>query len=347
MGSGDSKTMTTEHPFEVRLRLRELPEPVEDLLVEQLDAIVSRFAEVPYVTVLQDAESGTLAAHRVVDQVRHLGGEVLAIDFDYVTRGEIAERLETTRQAVAHWVAGERQAAFPFPLPAIQAGVSLWCWSDVVNWARVSNRAFSEDVRLMSADEITMINGELAAGRMPIFASGSPPPIHRPRHESRLLIRVRGPQSPHNGVEPVLLDHALDPGFGHLLLNPHLANKGARSSRRREAASAWRSEGAVGVVADPPGAGVANGQEDLFDMRLGNINNQRVQLRHGNILSINFGYKQVSTIANHPTTADHGYVHRLGQSQDCELRGLGARGRTRQLNVVPQEWARWGRPFFR
>lgn len=165
-----SKTMTTEHPFEVRLRLRELPEPVEDLLVEQLDAIVSRFAEVPYVTVLQDAESGTLAAHRVVDQVRHLGGEVLAIDFDYVTRGEIAERLETTRQAVAHWVAGERQAAFPFPLPAIQAGVSLWCWSDVVNWARVSNRAFSADVRLMSADEIAMINGELAAGRMPIFA---------------------------------------------------------------------------------------------------------------------------------------------------------------------------------
>ncbi len=165
-----SKTMNTERPFEVRLRLGELPEPVEDLLVEQLDAIVSRFAEVPYVTVLQDAASGTEAAHRVVDQVRHLGGEVQAVDFDYVTRGEIAERLGTTRQAVAHWVAGQRQAAFPFPRPAIQAGVSLWCWSDVVIWATVSSHAVSEDVRLLSADEIAMINGELAAGRMPIFA---------------------------------------------------------------------------------------------------------------------------------------------------------------------------------
>jgi hypothetical protein len=32
---------------------------------------------------------------------------------------------------------------------------------------------------------------------------------------------------------------------------------------------------------------------------------------------------------------DHWYIHRLGQSQDCELRGLAERNRTRQLNGDP------------
>ena len=168
--AGYAETMTTEQPFEVRLRLGELSEHVEDLLVEQLDAIVSRLAGVPYVTFLQDAPSGTEAARRLVSRVHDLGGKVQSVDFDYVTRSEIAERLGATRQAVALWVAGDRKAGFPFPRPAIQAGVSLWCWSDVVDWATVSNHAVGEGVRLLSADEIAVINGELAAGRMPIFA---------------------------------------------------------------------------------------------------------------------------------------------------------------------------------
>jgi hypothetical protein len=155
---------------EVRLRLEELSDEVEDLLVEQLDAVASRFAGVPYVTVMQDALNGTDAARHLVGRVRDLGGKVQALDFDYVTRGEIAERLGATRQAVAHWVAGQRQATYPFPRPAIQAGVSLWCWSDVVDWAIASIHAVGEDVRLLSADEIAVINGELAAGRMPVFA---------------------------------------------------------------------------------------------------------------------------------------------------------------------------------
>ncbi|MFE4194377.1 hypothetical protein ACFRJ9_00785 [Paenarthrobacter sp. NPDC056912] len=162
--------MTVEQSFELRLRLGELSEETEDLLVRQLDAVVSRFAGVPYATVLQDAPSGREAAHRIVARVRDLGGNVQSVDFDYVTRTEIADRLGATRQAVAYWVAGLRQADFPFPHPAIQAGVELWCWSDVVDWALASNHAVDEAVTLLSADEIAVINGELAAGRMPIFA---------------------------------------------------------------------------------------------------------------------------------------------------------------------------------
>lgn len=162
--------MTIEQTFEVRLRLEDLSDEIEDVLVDELDAVVSRFGGVPYVTALQVAPNGLQAAHRLVARVMEHGGKVRSVDFDYVTRSEIAERLGATRQAVTHWVTGMRQADFPFPRPAIQAGVSLWCWSDVVDWAMVSNHGGNEDVCLLSADEIAVINGELAAGRLPIYA---------------------------------------------------------------------------------------------------------------------------------------------------------------------------------
>lgn len=160
-----------DQTFEVRLRLKALSEGVEDSLVEQLDAFVSRFSGVPYVTILQDAPGGIEAARRLLGRLKDFGCEVVSIDPDFVTRTEIAERLGASRQAVSHWVAGQRQVEFPFPLPSIQAGISLWCWSDIVNWARESKHlADEDDVCLLSADEMAVVNGELAAGRMPVFA---------------------------------------------------------------------------------------------------------------------------------------------------------------------------------
>lgn len=161
--------MTNKTPFELRFRLEELPEEVEDRIVEQLDVAIARYAGVTYVTLLQEAVNGVEAAHGALAALRELGATALAIDPDYVTRSEIAERLGATRQAVAHWVAGQRQADFPFPEPAIQAGATLWCWQDVVAWAISSSHQVDEDVRLLTADEIAIVNGELAAGRMPSY----------------------------------------------------------------------------------------------------------------------------------------------------------------------------------
>lgn len=163
-------SMTVDQPFELRICLGELSEEIEDLLEDQLDAGVARLSGVPYVTALQDAPDGIEAAHRLIARLNDLGAEVVVLDADYVTRSEIAERLGATRQAVALWAAGQRQAGCPFPQPAIQAGVSLWCWSDVTCWALESGHMIDEGVRLLSRDEIAIINGELAAGRLPIFA---------------------------------------------------------------------------------------------------------------------------------------------------------------------------------
>ncbi|UVJ40103.1 hypothetical protein [Arthrobacter sp. CJ23] len=159
--------MTNNAPFELRFRLGELPEDVEDHIVGQLGGAIALFAGVPYVTLLQDAISGADAAHYALAALRDLGATVTALDPDYVTRSEIAERLGATRQAVAHWVLGKRQADFPFPEPAVQAGATLWCWSDIVEWAISSKHQVDEGARLLTADEIAIVNGQLAAGRMP------------------------------------------------------------------------------------------------------------------------------------------------------------------------------------
>jgi len=60
------EVMSIEQTFEVRLRLEELPDEIEDLLVAELGGIVSRFAGVPYVTLLQAAPNGRKAALRLV-----------------------------------------------------------------------------------------------------------------------------------------------------------------------------------------------------------------------------------------------------------------------------------------
>lgn len=49
-------------------------------------------------------------------------------------------------------------------------------------------------------------------------------------------------------------------------------------------------------------------------------------------------------IATPPTIM--GYVHRLGQSQGCELCGLAERSRTRQLNGVPTGMGALGASIF-
>lgn len=161
--------MSNSQAFELRLRLGDLSEEVEDRIAEQLDGAVSHFDGVAYVTLCQDASDGVAAAHEAIAAVVEVGAVVMAVDPDFVTRSEIAERLDASRQAVALWAAGQRQSAVPFPKPVIQAGATLWCWSDVAAWARAAEKNVDGDVQLLSADEIAVVNGELASGRMPVL----------------------------------------------------------------------------------------------------------------------------------------------------------------------------------
>lgn len=54
---------------------------------------------------------------------------------DFVTRSEIAERLNVSRQAVDLWARGERKKAVPFPAPISEVAGGFWLWRDVVDWA--------------------------------------------------------------------------------------------------------------------------------------------------------------------------------------------------------------------
>jgi Domain of unknown function (DUF4287) len=63
--------------------------------------------------------------------------KVLRLDPDLVGVSDIAQRTGRTRQSVQLWVAGERNASRPFPLPEGSAGrAPVWRWADVDEWLK-------------------------------------------------------------------------------------------------------------------------------------------------------------------------------------------------------------------
>ena len=85
-----------------------------------------------------------------------------------------------------------------------------------------------------------------------------PVPVHRPAHEGRFFIGVRGPKGTDHGIEQPIVNDALDAHFGHLLRNTLGSDEGVGAGQRGKAAGAGRGEGAVGVLAQPPCTGVSD-----------------------------------------------------------------------------------------
>ena len=60
----------------------------------------------------------------------------LRLDYDLVTRGDIASRLDVTKQAVGNWIREDRRKGHPFPPPFSDVSNGIWLWGDVLTWIR-------------------------------------------------------------------------------------------------------------------------------------------------------------------------------------------------------------------
>lgn len=75
---------------------------------------------------------------------------------DWVTKSEVAKRLEIKRQAVSLWTKGERRKSFPKPLMKLNDKSPLWKWREITEWLYdnkiikekeiVNNAAFLENL---------------------------------------------------------------------------------------------------------------------------------------------------------------------------------------------------------
>ncbi|WP_433890728.1 helix-turn-helix transcriptional regulator [Streptomyces sp. CA-111067] len=131
--------------------------------LEELDAMLFRGGGVDLLTLGATGDDPVSAARYAatcaVNAVPRL--RVHRLDRNLVGIAEIAQRTGRSRQNVAQWVSGVRQAdAAPFPPSEGTAGRSkVWLWSEVNSWLR--GIGLDDGLRYPSRDEMTMIDHAL------------------------------------------------------------------------------------------------------------------------------------------------------------------------------------------
>jgi hypothetical protein len=109
-------------------------DPKVERIEEHFDCIVEHHSELTLVTLTATGRSAFVAGVDAVRTLESFGVHVVRTYPDLVTRQDIADRAEVTRQAVGNWVRGERSGSIPFPRPVHLAAGGLWLWADIHHW---------------------------------------------------------------------------------------------------------------------------------------------------------------------------------------------------------------------
>ncbi|MEV0771441.1 helix-turn-helix transcriptional regulator [Nocardia salmonicida] len=127
----------TAHEFEIAFVIEtvEADDPRIDQAMEALPGTtISGALGLTVATTLVDAETAIEAGLLAAKALAVAGLTPLRTYQDLVSRQDIADRLDMSRQAVGNWVRGERQNVRPFPAPVTLASGGLWLWASVVRW---------------------------------------------------------------------------------------------------------------------------------------------------------------------------------------------------------------------
>jgi hypothetical protein len=111
-----------------------LANPAVSALEDRHDAVVSAHSGLLIATITCSGPDVTRAGAATVRLLHTNDVQVERTYPDLVTRQDIADRAECSRQAVGNWANGIRYAADPFPRPIYLIGGGLWLWGDVEPW---------------------------------------------------------------------------------------------------------------------------------------------------------------------------------------------------------------------
>ena len=163
--------MTAHEIIFVLNEVGELGDPRVDIVEADLDAVFERHGDLCLVTVSVEGASAFTAAVDGVRRLTEAGFTVLRSYPDFVTRAEIADRLDITRQAVGNWVRGERLATVSFPALVHLAAGGLWLWGDVVDWQRASGcGSVAAELHFPSIEDHGAIDGYIEMQRRSVWA---------------------------------------------------------------------------------------------------------------------------------------------------------------------------------
>ncbi|QYC54603.1 helix-turn-helix DNA binding domain protein [Gordonia phage Agueybana] len=128
--------------FEIAFVVEALDDPFDARITRAEDSLlglsVANSGSLTTATSLVEGDDAVEAAITAARALDESGITVMRSYPDLVTRSDIAERLERSRQCVGLWIRGERMEANPFPSPASEVAGGVWLWRDVVDWARKS-----------------------------------------------------------------------------------------------------------------------------------------------------------------------------------------------------------------
>ncbi|WP_256837727.1 helix-turn-helix transcriptional regulator [Ornithinimicrobium faecis] len=143
--------------YEFMFVIDPVDDDTEQILIEEFGGFIGGHGRTTLLTVSFECTNAVAAAQAVVTELRQHGVRVRRVYDDLVTRAQIAERTDMTRQAVGLWVRRERQTERPFPEPFVLTGGGLWRWDEVNTWLRDA-RLPHDDVRHLSAGEVARVN---------------------------------------------------------------------------------------------------------------------------------------------------------------------------------------------
>jgi len=145
--------------FELILALDELTAEQEDAIYDNSDALIAGHTGSTRLTATAHGADVIDAAKRLLALLASLGVTVRRFCEDFVTRGDIAQRADVSRQAVGLWVRGERLQDHPFPEVYSTAGGGIWIWGEVDRWLRDNVKGYTgDDIELPTRGDYLALN---------------------------------------------------------------------------------------------------------------------------------------------------------------------------------------------
>ncbi|GAA5063395.1 XRE family transcriptional regulator [Nocardia callitridis] len=141
----------TAHEFEIAFVIEavEADDPRIDQVMETLPGTtISGALGLTVATTLIDAHAAIEAGLHAAKALAAAGLAPVRTYQDLVSRQDIADRLDVSRQAVGNWVRGERQNSWPFPAPITLTSGGAWLWTTVVGWVEATGVADLSESKL-------------------------------------------------------------------------------------------------------------------------------------------------------------------------------------------------------
>lgn len=123
--------------FELTYIVEPISEDVLERLMDEEDCLTGmNHSGQSYIIITAVGGNAVTAGKNMHLNLIGRGIDVTHVEYDLVSRSEIARRLDKTPQAVGNWIRRDRPTREEFPSMFSEVGGGIWLWSDVVDWAR-------------------------------------------------------------------------------------------------------------------------------------------------------------------------------------------------------------------